>query len=128
MVIRNEYPRPQQQRKNWFTLNGEWEFCFDDADIGLKEGYALGNKAFDKKINVPFAYQCKESGIGDETVHEIMWYKKEFVIDGVDTGRLLCFNGVDYIADVYLNGALVGHHEGGYAAFDIDVTKIYKER
>lgn len=127
MVIRNEYPRPQQQRKNWFTLNGEWEFCFDDADIGLKEGYALGNKDFDKKINVPFAYQCKESGIGDETVHEIMWYKKEFVIDGVDTGRLLCFNGVDYIADVYLNGALVGHHEGGYAGFDIDVTKYIKK-
>lgn len=127
MAIRNEYPHPQQQRKNWFTLNGEWEFCFDDADIGLKEGYALGNKTFDKKINVPFAYQCKESGIGDETVHEIMWYKKEFVIDGVDTGRLLCFNGVDYIADVYLNGALVGHHEGGYAAFDIDVTKYIKK-
>ena len=127
MVIRNEYPRPQQQRKNWFTLSGEWEFCFDDADIGLKEGYALGNKDFDKKINVPFAYQCKESGIGDETVHEIMWYKKEFVIDGVDTGRLLCFNGVDYIADVYLNGALVGHHEGGYAGFDIDVTKYIKK-
>lgn len=127
MVIRNEYPRPQQQRKNWFTLNGEWEFCFDDADIGLKEGYALGNKDFDKKINVPFAYQCKESGIGDETVHEIMWYKKEFVIDGVDTGRLLCFNGVDYIADVYLNGSLVGHHEGGYAGFDIEVTKYIKK-
>ena len=33
MYIRKEYPRPQFQRKEWQSLNGEWEFCFDDEDI-----------------------------------------------------------------------------------------------
>lgn len=126
MAIRNEYPRPQQKRNNWFTLNGEWEFCFDDADIGLTEGYFSGNKTFDKKINVPFAYQCKESGIGSEEVHEIMWYKKEFDASADNVGRLLCFNGVDYFADVFLNGVHVFSHEGGYTSFDIDVTKYVR--
>ena len=28
--FRNEYPRPQFKRYDWFTLNGEWEFAFDD--------------------------------------------------------------------------------------------------
>ena len=126
MVIRNEYPRPQQKRKNWFTLNGEWEFCFDDFNVGLKEGYFSGEKTFDKKINVPFAYQSKESGIGLEEVHEIMWYKKEFDVPSENVGRILCFNGVDYFADVYLNGVHVFSHEGGYASFDIDVTEYLK--
>ena len=75
MILREEYPRPHQKRADWFTLNGEWEFCFDDGDDGLKQGFWTGKTGFDKKINVPFAYQYPLSGIGLEEVHEIMWYK-----------------------------------------------------
>lgn len=122
MIFRDEYPRPQQKRAEWFTLNGEWEFCFDDDDVGIKNKFYLGEKAFDKKINVPFAYQYPLSGIGLEDVHEIMWYKKEFALNDVRKNYLLCFNGVDYIADVYLNGMYIYHHEGGYTTFDIDIS------
>lgn len=123
MFIRNEYPRPQQKRADWFTLNGEWDFCFDDEDVGLNNGYQSGNVDFDKKINVPFTYQYKNSGIGLEEIHEILWYKKTFAVTDLNKNYLLCFNGVDYICDVYVNGKHVGHHEGGYTSFDIDVTK-----
>ena len=30
---RREYPRPQFAREQWLSLNGEWEFCFDDETI-----------------------------------------------------------------------------------------------
>ncbi len=126
MNIRNEYPRPQQKRNDWFTLNGEWDFCFDDADEGLKNQFALGN-GFDKKIVVPFTYQYKASGIGDESVHEIVWYKKQFSVNDLDKNYLLCFGGVDYVCDVYLNGMHVGSHEGAYTEFDVDVTKYLKK-
>ena len=124
---RNEYPRPQQKRSEWFPLNGEWDFCFDDNDKGLSKRYPDGKTAFDKKINVPFAYQYPLSGIGDETVHEIMWYKREFGIADLKKNYLLCFNGVDYHCDVYLNGIHVTSHDGGYTYFDADITKYVKK-
>lgn len=33
---RMEYPRPQLRRDDWFALNGEWEFAFDDGDSAAK--------------------------------------------------------------------------------------------
>lgn len=122
MPIRNEYPRPHQRRLDWFSLNGEWDFCFDDDNLGIKNKYYLGKNGFDKKINVPFAYQYPFSGIGDTNVHESMWYKRNFFVEDLNKSYLLCFNGVDYFADVYLNGDLVGHHEGGYTTFDFDIS------
>ena len=34
-VPRPEFPEPQFERADWLTLNGSWEFAFDDADAGL---------------------------------------------------------------------------------------------
>ena len=59
--MRTEYPNPQRKRSVWQSLNGEWQFCFGDE------------KAYDLKIQVPFAYQCKASGIGDVTQHDVLW-------------------------------------------------------
>lgn len=124
MIVRNEYPRPQFQRKEWQSLNGIWEFCFDDENKGILEQYYLGKKEFDLRINVPFTYQYEDSGIKDETIHDILWYKKKFFIDKMSNKNLmLCFNGVDYIADVYLNGHHLITHEGGYAPFEVDISK-----
>ena len=55
------YPRPQFVRENWESLDGEWDFLFDDNNIGEKEKWFI---QFPKsmKINVPFAYQTKKSG------------------------------------------------------------------
>lgn len=33
-LMRGEYPRPQFVREKWASLNGEWEFAFDDDGIG----------------------------------------------------------------------------------------------
>ena len=30
-IPRPEYPQPQFQRDQWLTLNGKWDFEFDDA-------------------------------------------------------------------------------------------------
>ena len=36
-VPRPEHPRPDLMRADWQTLNGRWEFEFDDAGRGLAE-------------------------------------------------------------------------------------------
>ena len=35
---RNEYPRPHFRRDEWLSLNGTWEFEFDDNHDGEKRG------------------------------------------------------------------------------------------
>ncbi|MDF2791171.1 MAG: glycoside hydrolase family 2, partial [Neobacillus sp.] len=43
MIIRQEYPRPQLKRRDWLNLNGEWDFEFDDQNIGLDEKWFKNN-------------------------------------------------------------------------------------
>ncbi|MBJ7259874.1 MAG: hypothetical protein JHD33_10085, partial [Chthoniobacterales bacterium] len=38
--------------------------------------------------------------------------------------RILCFDGVDYRCQVYLNGVCLGTHEGFFEPFEFDVTGI----
>lgn len=65
MFDRNEYPRPQFRRESWQSLNGEWEFAFDDKNDGVMSGLWQGKMSLPMKINVPFSYQYPASGIGD---------------------------------------------------------------
>lgn len=129
MFQRNEYPRPQFRRDSWTKLNGTWQFSFDDNNVGLKEKWYLANKTLNSQIVVPFSYQYKASGIGDESVHEVIWYKRKFEVEPENAKKraLLCFNGVFYRADVFVNGSLVCSHEGGYAPFKADITDYIKK-
>ena len=38
-----------------------------------------------------------------------------------------CFKAVDYKAHVFVNGALLGSHEGFFAAFEFDFTRVARE-
>ena len=129
MALRNEYPRPQMRRNEWITLNGSWQFCFDDEDKGLKNKYYAGD--FENKLNieVPFSYQYPESGIGQTEYHPYIWYKREFSLTAKQLKQnvLLCFNGVDYKCDVWVNGVHVGSHTGGFAPFTCDITPAAKK-
>jgi beta-galactosidase/beta-glucuronidase len=118
-----DYPRPQFVRESWHSLNGEWEFRFDDGNIGEKE------KWYDEfegnlKIIVPFTYETKASGIGEEAFHPHIWYHRLLEVPKeLERKRvILHFQAVDYIAKLWVNGTYVGQHQGGYAAFSFDIT------
>lgn len=124
MTFREEYPRPQLKRNNWLNLNGEWDFEYDDQNIGLEENWFDRSRVFKRKINVPFAYQTELSGIDDPTFHDWVWYRREFEIPKLMNGKrmILHFGAVDYRARVYMNEKLVGSHEGGHTPFSFDIT------
>lgn len=105
----NQYPRPQLQRDSFYSLNGIW-------------------KLNGKEILVPFPPQAQLSGYRGR-VGSSLEYTKEFslpedmsVRQGADS-ILLHFGAVDQVAEVYLNGHLLGRHEGGYLPFTFDVTE-----
>ena len=126
---RNEYPRPQFRREGWQSLNGEWEFAFDDKNDGIKGGLWQGNKALPLKIRVPFSYQYPASGIGDTSQHDVVWYRRSFSLAEENRGRsaLLCFNAADYQTDVWLNGVHILTHTGGFTPFSADITAYLKK-
>jgi beta-galactosidase/beta-glucuronidase len=125
-IPRPEYPQPQFQRDAWLNLNGEWEFEFDDENAGLDQRWWAGDRAFSRRIVVPFAFESRMSGIGDTKFHPWVWYRRSFVVPDGWTGRriLLNFGAVDYHATVWVNGRLAGEHEGGNAPFRFDITPL----
>lgn len=125
MAYRNEYPRPQLVRTDWLNLNGEWGFAFDDEILGSKEKWYESNAVFNKKINVPFAYQTKLSGINDPGFHDTVWYRREFTVPEQWKNKriILHFGAVDYRSWVYVNGQFIGFHEGGHTSFSFDITE-----
>lgn len=127
--IRDGYPRPQFIRKQWMNLNGEWDFEFDDENLGLGEKWYLPHKEFSQKIQVPFVYQSKLSGIEKRSFHDIVWYKKMVNIPKEWKGQriVLHFGAVDYTASIWVNGKFVKRHEGGHTPFSIDITDDINE-
>jgi len=125
---RAEYPRPQLVREQWLNLNGAWEFEFDDERIGDTEQWGKGSKTFSRRIQVPFTFQSKLSGIGDPGFHDLVWYRKAFTVPAEWTGKriLLHFGAVDYQATVWVNGQVVAFHEGGHTPFSADITAELK--
>jgi len=131
-IPRPEYPRPQFVRKgNWINLNGEWDFAFDDTDIGLQERWYKkeNSRPYNRNILVPFCFQSKLSGIEDSSFHEVIWYRREFKIPNQIQNKkvLIHFGAVDYRCSIYLNGEFVGSHEGGYVGFSLDLTNYLED-
>jgi hypothetical protein len=66
--------------------------------------------------------------ISDSFFYADFWYRDEFVAPALPAGRhaWLHFRGIDWKADVYLNGELLGHIDGGFMRGLFDVTKQLK--
>lgn len=125
------YPRPDFQRTNlnWTSLNGPWDFYFDDKDEGLLDGWHvnLPPAASKRTIKVPYAFQTPASGINERAAHEVLWYERTIkdlrtTKNNTSDRLLLRFGAVDYEATVWVNGELVGQHAGGHVPFDVDIT------
>lgn len=121
-----EHPRPDLERADWQNLNGDWAFEFDKGDVGLKENWAKGSKAFSKTIKVPFPWGAPLSGVGDEA--DIAWYKKEINVPPSWASKriFVTIGASDWETTVFLDGNELGKFQGGYVPFSFELTKFLK--
>ncbi len=103
------------------SLDGDgWLLDIDPKDVGRDERWFLEPMPESRPTRVPWILQGPFPGY-----HGIAWYWRAFAspLNPHPGGRyLLRFWMVDYKADVWLNGTLVGTHEGGESMFVLDVT------
>lgn len=120
--MRNEYPRMDSKREKYQLLNGEWDFAFDESNIGLTEKWFMNFPIQNLVINVPFAYQTELSGINKKDKIDTIWYRKKITLD---KGFIqLNFGAVDFEADIYIDGQHVCNHIGGETAFSINYNVL----
>ena len=111
------YPRPQFRREGWLNLNGHWDFAVSDS--------SEQPDSYDRQILVPFAPETLLSGLKlSDLEGKYLFYRTTFSVPEEAAGKriLLHFGAVDQYATVWINGTLVGEHEGGYQHFTFDIT------
>jgi beta-glucuronidase len=124
--------------RQYTLLNGKWNAIIDPYQQGRKTAIyrnrALKDKADFKeyafegglRLNVPSDWN---SQIPELKYYEgTMWYARKFGINKKsDENLFLYFGAVNYRCRVYLNGTLIGSHEGGFTPFQFNVTNVVKE-
>src|SRR5258706_7127256 len=119
-----EHPRPDFERSQWQNLNGVWQFEFDSLDQGLSKKWNEGNTAFTRRINVPFPWGSVLSGVKD--LADIAWYKREITIppEWKNKRAFLTTGASDWQTTVWLDGRLLGTHQGGYTPFSFELPEV----
>ncbi|MGQ8336616.1 glycoside hydrolase family 2 protein [Sunxiuqinia sp. A32] len=120
-----EYPRPQMVRDAWMNLNGLWDY----AVVSKSQKESPAN--WDGQILVPYSIEAPLSGVGKQVTEEdAIWYKRSFNLPEKCTSEkfLLHFEASDFETSVWLNGKLLGTHEGGYQpfSFQVDAGELVK--
>ena len=111
-------------------LNGSWDFVadLDPRYHTVHGGYEKPDANRRHWLRVPVPGVWQSYGERYAIYEGVCWYARELELPGLPdraTARL-CFEGVSYQAEVYVNGEPVGSHEGGYTPFALDVSKVLK--
>ena len=111
------------RRVNLFNEN--WTFVKSAADA------AAAAQTAGVMLDLPHTWNSLDGQDGGNDYHRgTCWYVKRFPRPMMteDQEVWLEFCGVAMIADVFLNGELLGHHEGGYSAFRVNLTDALQEQ
>lgn len=104
-------------RQDWMNLNGLWQFQPGAAGDPVPTGQNLS-----QQILVPYPMESALSGVMQH--HPRSWYRRTFTVPAAWSGRrlLLHLDAVDWESEVFVNGASVGIHRGGYDPITYDIT------
>ena len=145
-VLTNTYIRDA------FSLNGKWNYIIDPYETGYLDyryepydnipnpvgGFFLDRKPLDKSDLIEYSFDKSPTLMvpGDWNSQDdkllyyegTIWYRRlfDYTPSSPDKRVFVHFGAVNYEADVYLNGKLLGKHIGGFTPFTYEITSILK--
>ena len=108
--------------RNVVNINANWQFYKDTADIAVREN-GVG-------VNLPHSWNATDGQDGgNDYFRGSCLYVKNINKSELPEGEevYLEINGANSSADVYVNGVLLTHHDGGYSTWRVNITKELKE-
>ncbi|MBR5597990.1 MAG: glycoside hydrolase family 2 protein [Lachnospiraceae bacterium] len=113
------------KKLNW---NEGWLFTKEVSWV--QDNKVVLNEEAWEKVNVPHTWNGKDGQDGGNDYYRGTCYytkklNKELVADGEDV--YLEFEGANSSADVYVNGNLAVHHDGGYSTFRANITELLED-
>jgi len=115
------YTPPVSHRED-INLDAGWRFIRQDVTGAQTNGF---DDSTWTNLNLPHTWNNLDGQDGGNNYYRgIGWYRTHYTVDAGETNRefFLKFDGANIVSDVYVNGNLVGEHQGGFAAFVFDVT------
>ena len=118
-----EHPRPDFGREEWINLNGTWKFTFD-KQTGENSIHTNNIEKMDRNILVPFSWGSPLSGVANEGNQG--WYGRSITIPDSWQGKrvYLVIGASEWDTRAWLDGNLLGNHQGGYTPFEFELTQL----
>ncbi|NLV73151.1 MAG: hypothetical protein GXY52_00475 [Chloroflexi bacterium] len=99
-------------------LDGYWDFITDPLDQGVDQGWYSDFPSASHQVWVPGVWNTQRGFLNYEG---IAWYRTSFEV--IDCRALaICFGAVTHLANVWLDGELLGEHYGGFLPFSFLVS------
>lgn len=138
-------PGYEKQKRTLISLHGNWRKQRFNADHALtlsrrtipvlnslsaeaagRERSDYNDSTWPEKTLPAIENELKGYEKTPEYYEDGVWYRRTFSVPDTLQGQTvkLHFYAVNYIADVWINGAYAGYHEGGYTPFAFDVTNM----
>lgn len=113
-------PLTQASQPITWSLAGQWRV--HDANDASFNGVNAADRGW-RALRVPANWYS--AGYDHQGA---LWYRHEFTLPerAPDTMTTLVFDGVDYFADVTLNGKSLTRHEGYFQRFSVDVSEALR--
>ena len=113
--LQNLAPRIDNQRVKVDLKSFDWRIGTQDDSKDFS--CVLAGKGLWQKVNIPH--------YGEPLGLAVTYYRTTFNVtkEQLDTGSaFIHFEGVDYKAQIFINGAFIGAHEGFFSPFEFDFT------
>ena len=102
-------------------LSGFFDFKLDPDNVGEEKNWQKGVES-SRSIGIPGSWN--EQFIDTRDYLGPTWHFKKFYVPSSWKEKLVWFRigAANYYAKVWINGKLIGEHEGGYLPFQFEVT------
>ncbi len=107
------------------SLDGTWQIVFDPGNEGREAGWyrpeVFAGLEQSRPIEVPSCWEEIE-----KDYEGVAFYRRTFEVPETFHGRIvyLRFGAVNYLTEVWLNGEVVGSHEGGFTPFEFRIDTL----